>query len=230
MKAGAAGHDHLHRRIEQAEAVIEALREGHIDAIVGKENVALLRLAKTEKALRTRELMDDALSAARDGAALTQRLLAFSRKQPLQVHPVDINECLSGIRPLLRRTLRADIVVSIETDSDVPKVLVDRAQLENALLNLVINARDAMPHGGSLSIAAARTSVGTDELTTNSQFAPGHYVMITVSDSGIGMPPEVANSRAGSRSGTAGRKSCSQRASTRKTRVSVRGTAGISIC
>jgi PAS domain S-box-containing protein len=139
-----------------------------------------------------REMINDAVSAARDGAALTHRLLAFSRKEPLQVTRVDIDAFLRNIRRFLQRTLREDIELRINRANEPPPVLVDPSQLENALLNLVLNARDAMPTGGTLSIETTRKYIGADEAAADPELAPGNYVMITVSDSGIGMSPEDA--------------------------------------
>jgi PAS domain S-box-containing protein len=140
----------------------------------------------------TRELIDDALSAARDGAELTRRLLAFSHKQPLQVRRVDIGEFLRNARRFLQRTLREDIELRIPRAKEVPPVLVDPSQFESALLNLVVNARDAMPKGGTLIIETTRKCIGADEATADPELAPGNYVMITVRDSGMGMSPEDA--------------------------------------
>ena len=140
----------------------------------------------------TRELIDDALSAAHDGADLTRRLLAFSRKQPQQVKRVDVNEFLRHSWRFLRRTLREDIDLSINRANEAPAILVDPAQFESALLNLVVNARDAMPEGGTLVIEATRKCIDADEPTADPDLAPGNYVKITVRDSGIGMSPEDA--------------------------------------
>jgi PAS domain S-box-containing protein len=137
-----------------------------------------------------RELLDDALSAARDGAELTHRLLAFSRKQPLQVKRVDINEFLRNVSRFLQRTLTENVELRINLGNEVPPVLVDPGQLENALLNLVINARDAMPAGGTLTVETTRERVALDEAAPVPDLAPGDYVMIAVRDSGIGMSPE----------------------------------------
>ncbi len=141
---------------------------------------------------KSRELINDALSAARDGAALTHRLLAFSRKQPLQVKRVDVNDFLRNIRRFLQRTLRKDIELIINPANEVPPVLVDPSQFESALLNLVVNAGDAMPEGGTLTIETTRKCIEADEPTADPKLAPGNYVMITVRDSGIGMSPEDA--------------------------------------
>jgi PAS domain S-box-containing protein len=139
-----------------------------------------------------RDLINDAFSAARDGAALTHRLLAFSRKQPLQVKRIDIDDILRNIRRFLRRTLRESIALRISCAKEALPVLVDPGQLESALLNLVVNARDAMPEGGTLIIETTHEFIGPDEPTADPELAPGHYVMITVKDSGIGMSPEDA--------------------------------------
>jgi len=140
----------------------------------------------------SRELINDALSAARDGAALIDRLLAFSRKQPLHVQRVDLGEFLHNIRRFLQRTLREDIQLTINRANGASPVLVDPGQFESALLNLVINARDAMSEGGTLIIETTRKCIGADESSADPELAPGKYTMITVRDSGIGMSPEDA--------------------------------------
>jgi len=139
-----------------------------------------------------RDLINDAFSAARDGAALTHRLLAFSRKQPLHVKRVDIDDILRKIRGFLQPTLRESIELRVNPAKGIPPVLVDPGQLESALLNLVVNARDAMLEGGTLIIETTHECIGPDEPTADPELAPGHYVMITVRDSGIGMSPEDA--------------------------------------
>jgi PAS domain S-box-containing protein len=140
----------------------------------------------------SRELIDDALSAARDGAALTNRLLAFSRKQSLQVERIDVGEFLRNIRRFLQRTLREDIELRINLANAASPVFVDRGLFESALLNLVVNARDAMPEGGTLIIETTRKCIGADEASAEPELAPGNYITITVRDSGIGMSPEDA--------------------------------------
>jgi nitrogen-specific signal transduction histidine kinase/ActR/RegA family two-component response regulator len=139
-----------------------------------------------------RELITDARSAAVDGAELIQRLLAFSRKQPLEVKRVDIGAFLLNIGRFLRRTLRDDVELVMHRADGFPPILVDPGQLQSALLNLVVNAQDAMPKGGTLTIETTRMCIGADEPTADPQLAPGDYLMITVRDSGIGMSPEDA--------------------------------------
>ena len=131
-----------------------------------------------------------AQSAATRAAALTHRLLAFSRRQTLDPKPIDANQLVRGMEDLLERTVGPEIVVDVDLSDGLWTVLVDPSQLENALLNLCINARDAMPAGGRLSIA-----------TTNARFAPGtagerdrpagDFVVLAVTDTGTGMTPEV---------------------------------------
>jgi PAS domain S-box-containing protein len=139
-----------------------------------------------------RELITDARAAALDGAELIRRLLAFSRKQPLAVKRVDIGEFLHKITRFLKRTLRDDIDLIINPVNGSAQVLVDPAQFESALLNLIVNAQDAMPKGGTLTIETTRMCIGADGRTTDPQLAPGNYLMITVRDSGIGMSPKDA--------------------------------------
>jgi PAS domain S-box-containing protein len=138
-----------------------------------------------------RELVADALSAARDGAELTQRLLTFSRRRILQPQRADINACLDGFARLLRRTLGEVIELEIKQDNTIPAIFVDLAQFESALLNLAINARDAMPTGGTLSIETSNTRIDPGEAPQSLlALRPGTYVKISVCDTGIGMSPE----------------------------------------
>ncbi|WP_193557312.1 response regulator [Microvirga pakistanensis] len=127
-----------------------------------------------------------AMEGAQRCADLTHRLLAFSRRQPLQVSTIDVGSLMPGLLELMRRTLGERINVSLEIEENIYLIEVDRAQLEAALLNLAVNARDAMPEGGDLSI-----SVGTQALDETKVAHPGEFVVISVRDTGIGMPPEV---------------------------------------
>ena len=127
-----------------------------------------------------------AIEGAQRCADLTHRLLAFSRRQPLQATTLDVRQIMPGLLELMRRTLGERINVSLEGDGPIWPVRVDRAQLEAALLNLAVNARDAMPDGGDLTIRIENRSVVEDM-----EFAAGEYIVITVADTGTGMPPEV---------------------------------------
>jgi signal transduction histidine kinase len=138
-----------------------------------------------------RELARHALEAAQRGADLTRSLLAFARRQPLQPRRVAINDLVSGIAKLLGRTLGERIEVSLELAPDAWPVVVDPAQLEAALANLATNARDAMPKGGRLTIATANRHLDEDYGSQHADVIAGDYTMIEVSDTGIGMAPDV---------------------------------------
>ncbi|HSE11331.1 MAG TPA: CHASE domain-containing protein [Rudaea sp.] len=132
------------------------------------------------------------LKAALSAADLVRRLLAFSRRQPLQPTAVDIAGVLSGVQPLLRRSIGERIDVRTTMAADLWRATADTAQLESAILNLAINARDAMPRGGTLRIDARNTTVDHDALPSSVDLGPGDYVAIAVSDTGCGMSAETA--------------------------------------
>ena len=129
------------------------------------------------------ELLQDSLSAAKDGAELTQRLLSFSRKRPLRQQRIDLPAFLSHSQRFLRRTLGADIVVELDVDSNLDALTCDPHQLESALLNLALNARDAMPDGGRLGLAAKAAHL-------DPTLDPAEYIEIAVTDTGVGMTSE----------------------------------------
>jgi CheY-like chemotaxis protein len=131
-----------------------------------------------------------AQSAAKRASSLTQRLLAFARRQQLDARPTNINRLVADMEDLIRRTMGPAVKVEAVHAASLWSVLVDANQLENALLNLCINARDAMPDGGSLTIETANRWF--DERTAcQHDIVPGQYVSLCVSDTGSGMPPDV---------------------------------------
>jgi len=132
-----------------------------------------------------RRLLQNAIQGAQRGASLTQRLLAFSRRQELKPEAVDLAELVSGMGDLLKRALGLGIELKCQFSSMLPPVLVDANQLELALLNLALNARDAMPGGGKLLISAHEESKGAGNVDPS--LKPGDYVRISIADSGIGM-------------------------------------------
>jgi PAS domain S-box-containing protein len=139
------------------------------------------------------ELAREALEAALRGVDLTRRLLAFARRQPLQPERVDINKLIAGISKLLDRTLGEEIEITLELNTDIWPVVVDPAQLEASLINLANNARDAMPKGGHLIIATSNRRLDRDYASELAEVQPGDYVLIEISDTGCGMPPEVVS-------------------------------------
>ncbi|HWE71959.1 MAG TPA: response regulator [Stellaceae bacterium] len=150
-------------------------------AILGNLEMMSRRIGKEDP---TRRLIDGASRAAERGAALTKRLLAFARRQELRPEPIDVARLIEDMSDLLRRTLGPTIEFGGSFPDDLALVHVDPNQLELAILNLSINARDAMPQGGKLMISARRESV--DNFNAR-ELAPGDFVRIAVSDSGTGM-------------------------------------------
>ncbi|WP_256924081.1 PAS domain-containing sensor histidine kinase [Sphingomonas sp. IBVSS2] len=132
-----------------------------------------------------------AMNGAQRAAVLTQRLLAFSRRQPLAPKRVDPNRLIAGMSDLLHRSLGEMIEVEIVQAARVWPAEVDANQLENALLNLAVNARDAMPQGGKLTIETANTHLDSHYAAIDAEVAPGQYVLICVSDTGTGMDAET---------------------------------------
>jgi signal transduction histidine kinase len=157
--------------------------------IVGNLDILIRRLATEDT--RVRAMAENALAAAHRAAALTRRLLAFSRLQPLDPRPTDINRCVSEITEMLRRTLGEKIAVETVLGGGLWNAFVDRPQLESALLNLAVNARDAMPEGGRLTVETANASLDHAYAAANADVRPGQYVLMSVTDTGGGMTPEV---------------------------------------
>jgi signal transduction histidine kinase/CheY-like chemotaxis protein len=133
------------------------------------------------------------LDAAQKGAELTHRMLAFARRQALQPRPVDVNRLLVEMQSFLRRTLSADIELNVILGGVDCEALVDPTQLESAILNLCVNARDAMPGGGRLTIETDNTVLDADYGAENPDVTPGQYLLVAVSDTGCGISPENLN-------------------------------------
>jgi PAS domain S-box-containing protein len=140
---------------------------------------------------RWRRAIEQALRASERAASLTQQLLAFARRQPLKPKTEDINRLLSRWTELIRRTLPESISIRRIEDSQAGSAEIDKNQLENVLLNLAVNARDAMPNGGTLTIETARTQVQEHDAHVPFDLKPGEYILICVSDTGVGMAKEV---------------------------------------
>jgi PAS domain S-box-containing protein len=161
-----------------------------LTGIVGSLDLLQTRLnqGRTENVGR---YIDAAMTSANRAAALTHRLLAFARRQPLVPKGVDANQLVVSLEDLLRRTIGETIDLSIVASDDLWTTLCDPNQLESALLNLAINARDAMPDGGKLTISTANARI--DGVSADAPaLSPGEYICIDVTDTGTGMSPEVA--------------------------------------
>ena len=137
------------------------------------------------------KFVESATDAVNRAAALTQRLLAFSRQQPLSPRAVDANRLVSGMSELLRRALGAGVSVETVLAGGLWRTYADVSQLENAILNLAVNARDAMDEDGKLTIETANAHLDDAYARTHAEVQPGQYVMIAVTDTGSGMTPDV---------------------------------------
>lgn len=156
--------------------------------IIGNLDIAADNAAGNEV---LRDCLGEALHAALRGAELTRRLLAFSRIQPLQPAVIDLNEGLPQIAKMLRRTLGEQVVIELAPQTGLWPVTADPAQMDEAILNLSINARDAMPEGGVITLETANVHLDEDYATANPGVAAGDYVMLSVSDTGAGMTPQT---------------------------------------
>ena len=140
---------------------------------------------------RLAELVKCIDEAGERGAQLTHRLLAIARKQPLEVRTLDLNEIVGRMVAVLQRTLGEDIAVKTAPAAGLWSTLADSSQLEDTILNLAVNARDAMPQGGQLVIETANAHLDGEYVAQNVDVAAGDYVAVIVTDSGTGMPPDV---------------------------------------
>jgi signal transduction histidine kinase len=164
-----------------------------LTVILGNLDVAASSVQARGEATRQRlaRVVDNAANAARRAKILTQRLLAFSRRQPLDPRPTDVNRLLDGMSDFFQRTLGVNIELELVSATGLWAVEVDRSQMESAILNLVVNAKDAMAGTGKLMIETGNSFI--DELYSeqNAQIPVGQYVQIAVTDTGSGMPKEV---------------------------------------
>jgi signal transduction histidine kinase len=157
--------------------------------VLGSLELARRRLTGAEDA-RVVACIDNAMDGAERAAQLTARLLAFSRQQALSPRPLDANKLVAGMSELLRRTIGEQLHVETVLAGGLWTTFVDPGQLENAVLNLAVNARDAMPEGGKLTIETSNAHLDADYAEQN-ETEPGQYVLVSVTDTGMGMPAQV---------------------------------------
>ena len=156
--------------------------------IIGMAELTAAAVAKDPKGWRW---LNRSTSSAERGAQLVQRMLAFARKQPLEPRILDMNATIQHSVAILERTLGEHITVRAVLNEDLWPAMVDPSQLEDAILNLAVNARDAMPNGGRLVIETANTQLDDAYAAQHADVAAGDYVVINITDSGAGMSPDV---------------------------------------
>jgi signal transduction histidine kinase len=156
--------------------------------IIGMTELAAVGVAGDAKLSDMVKRIDD---AAERGAQLVQRMLAFARKQPLEARVLDVNEAVERAAAMLERTVGEHIALRTSLAEDLWPALADPSQLEDAIINLAVNARDAMPRGGDLTLETANVRLDEVCAAGHADVPPGDYVAVFVTDSGTGMPPEV---------------------------------------
>jgi signal transduction histidine kinase/CheY-like chemotaxis protein len=211
MRQGRRQSDTLARlqaEVRRREIAEEALRQSQKMEAVGRltggiahdfnnhltvisSNIELLQRRLPPGSASLMRLADAAMTGVQRAATLTHRLLAFSRQQPLEPEALDLGRLVSNISELLRRTLGETIAIETVVPGGLWLTRIDSNQLENALLNLAVNARDAMPEGGRLTIETANAQLDDAYAASHAEVTAGHYVMLAVTDTGTGMTPEV---------------------------------------
>ncbi|WP_203070312.1 ATP-binding protein [Falsiroseomonas ponticola] len=197
--AAATGRDRAEEQLRQAQKMeaVGRLTGGVAHDFNNLLTVVLGNLTLVKRRLdegveeRVRRGIEGAIEGAQRAASLTARLLAFSRQQPLAPEAVDVNRLVAGMSDLLRRTLGEDVAVETVLAGGLWRAHADPNQLESSLLNLAVNARDAMPGGGKLTIETANAYLDEAYAAGRDEVKPGQYVAICVSDTGAGMPPDV---------------------------------------
>src|SRR5262245_10670919 len=159
-----------------------------ITIISGYSDMLLESLPANDPA---REMVGSIKKASERAAGLTRQLLAFSRKQVLKPRRVDLNTLIADFDTLLRRLVRENIVLTTTTAAEPLPVLIDPGQIEQVVMNLVINSRDAMPHGGKLTVSTARADDVARRRASDADLPTGPYALLTVSDTGCGMDAET---------------------------------------
>ncbi len=162
-----------------------------LGVIMGAHDLISRRIIKGDFAIA--RFLDAATSATERAAVLTQRLLAFARQQPLAPQPIDANKMIANMSDLLHSTLGEHIRIETVAAAGLWTVNADAQQLESAILNVAINARDAMAEGGRLTIETANTYLDEAYCRQNPEIEPGHFVLVAIADTGSGMSPEVAS-------------------------------------
>ncbi len=189
-----------HQEVEHALVQVQKMEcLGHLTGGIAHDFNNLLQVILSNLDLSLRSLsgssiatyLQNAVGGAQQGAKLTSQLLAFARRQPLRPEPLRIDRLVGEMTSMLRRTIGEHIDIEMGSSGGLWTALVDHNQLQNAILNLAINARDAMPGGGTLTIELSNAYLDNFYVAAHRDVRAGHYVMLAVTDTGVGMPPEV---------------------------------------
>ncbi|MBI5423359.1 MAG: response regulator [Opitutae bacterium] len=148
-------------------------------------------LLATDPSKEVRRMLEPVQTAASRAASLTRQLLVFSRKQVTQPELVSPNDILDELRPLLRRLIGTDIDFQWDIAPSLPPIMADPASIEQIVVNLVVNARDAMPNGGRIHVSASRVTVGPEMIARQIDARPGEFIQVSIADTGTGIPPEI---------------------------------------
>ncbi len=159
-----------------------------LTVIQGNCQLALLNLQEDDP-LKTN--LDDIQRAAQRAANLTRQMLAFGRRQILALKIINLNDILRNMEKVIRQVIGEEIEIITSLDENLGKVKVDPGQIEHVLMNLAVNAKDAMPYGGKLIFSTENMDIKDDFVRANPEMSPGKYIMLTVADTGVGMPPMV---------------------------------------
>lgn len=195
--AAESEHRLLENRVHQTER-LESL--GQLAGGVAHDFNNLLTVILNYSTFITEEATDAAtrshaeliVGAAEQAARLTRRLLTFARQEPIRREAIDLNDIVVDIHDLLSRSIGENVELVIEADATLPNISADRGQVEQVLLNLAVNARDAMPEGGTLSIVTGVVELDAEDALRLGEMRPGTYVQLSVRDTGTGMSPDVA--------------------------------------
>jgi signal transduction histidine kinase/ActR/RegA family two-component response regulator len=202
-RARAAADTAMRQRAELEGQLVQAQRMEAVGQLAGGvahdfnnvltviKSYSALALRSVSAAQPLRAEIKEIDEAADRAAALTRQLLAFSRRQMLEPRPILLNEVIAGLERLMRRLIGVDIELVTRPDPDLWLVSADPGQIEQVLMNLVVNARDAMPNGGRVEIVTASVELSADDLRTHAGLLPGRYVMLAISDNGTGISPEI---------------------------------------
>ena len=161
-----------------------------LSPILGYAEVLLYEMDENDP---RREMIGEVHAAASRARDLTRQLLAFSRKQLLEMRPLELNTVVAGFERILRRTIREDIQIRMNIKASMGTILADKAQVEQVLMNLAVNAQDAMPEGGTLTIETDDVVLDATYGDSHPEVTPGPHVMLAVSDTGTGMDPECVD-------------------------------------